>query len=191
MKQSPKMKRLKRRQKRYKSVGLNLVSLMDIFTILVFFLLINSGDVEILQTDNSLELPSSVSERTPKDGTLLVMVNKDAIIVEGRAVASLDDINFSEENEIPLLAEELAYQANKQAGKKSGLSKRQKEYGLAVTIMGDKDTPYSLLKSLIKTCTSKNYRDISLAVNQVSNANEESLLKPSASLEPEVSEVAI
>lgn len=169
MKQSSKLKRLKKRQKRNKAPGLNLVSLMDIFTILVFFLLINSGDVEILQVDDSLELPASVSERTPEDGTLLLMVNKEAIIVEGRTVVDLNDLAIDMANENPngvqiqRLAEELAYQA----GKKEELTDRQKEQGLAITIMGDKDTPYALLKSIIKTCTSHNYRDIALAVNQV------------------------
>jgi biopolymer transport protein ExbD len=50
---------------------LNLVSLMDIFTILVFFLMVNSGDVEILQSDKDITLPDSVSEQKP-DLTLLV-----------------------------------------------------------------------------------------------------------------------
>lgn len=182
MKQSSKLKRLHRRQKRYKAAGLNLVSLMDIFTILVFFLLINSGDVEILQVDDSLELPASVSERTPEDGTLLLMVNKESIIVEGRAIVDLNDLTLalaadaekSAGVEIQLLAEELAYQASK----KTELSDRQKEQGLAITIMGDKDTPYALLKSLIKTCTSQNYRDISLAVNQVPGSGTEDFLQP-------------
>lgn len=178
MKQSPKMKRLQRRQKRAKPAGLNLVSLMDIFTILVFFLLINSGDVEILQTDDSLELPSSVSERAPEDGTLLVMVNKDSIIVEGRAVATVDEVEISEDNEIASLVKELAYHASK----KGELNERQQEYGLAVTIMGDRDTPYRLLKSLIKTCTSQNYRDISLAVNQIAGPKQEPLLDVEAAI---------
>ena len=37
-------------KKHSKTATLNLVSLMDIFTILVFFLMVNSSEVEVLQT---------------------------------------------------------------------------------------------------------------------------------------------
>ena len=43
--------------------ALNLVSLMDIFTILVFFLLVNSSDVETLPNAKDLQLPESISGR--------------------------------------------------------------------------------------------------------------------------------
>ena len=175
MKQSSRLKRLSRHQKRRKAAGLNLVSLMDIFTILVFFLLINSGDVEILKTDDSLELPSSISEQKPEEGTSLLMVNRDAIILDGRPLGALADLALDENGEIAVLAEELAYLSSR----KSELSEREQEHGLAITIMGDKDTPYSLLKSLIKTCTAHNYRDIALAVNQVSSGAEEGEISPS------------
>lgn len=166
-------KRHARHQRKAKAVGLNLVSLMDIFTILVFFLLINSGDVEILQTDDSLELPSSNSERVPEE-TLVVMVNRDAIVVNGRPLALLDSLDLTESGEIVALSEELQYQADR----KDELTTREEEEGFAVTIMGDKDTPYSLLKKIIQTCALYNYRDIALAVNQVPGPTAEDLMAP-------------
>ena len=49
MVRSGRAKRMEKHHKRNKSTAaLNLVSLMDIFTILVFFLLVNSSDVETL-----------------------------------------------------------------------------------------------------------------------------------------------
>jgi biopolymer transport protein ExbD len=36
---------------------LNLVALMDIFTILVLFLMVNNGDVEVLQPERNITLP--------------------------------------------------------------------------------------------------------------------------------------
>ena len=166
-------KRHARHQKKAKVVGLNLVSLMDIFTILVFFLLINSGNVEVLQTDDSLELPSSDSERAPEE-TLVVMVNRDAIVVNGRPLTELDSLELTDSGEIVALSEELQYQAER----KTDLSEREEDEGLAVTIMGDKDTPYSLLKRIIQTCAVHNYRDIALAVNQVPGPKAEDLLAP-------------
>ena len=55
MKQSIRAKRMARHHSRLKKVPtLNLVSLMDIFTILVFFLLVNSSDVEVIETDKNI-----------------------------------------------------------------------------------------------------------------------------------------
>lgn len=173
MRLSARGKRHARHQKKLKAVSLNLVSLMDIFTILVFFLLINSGNVEVLQADDSLELPSSDSDRAPEE-TLVVMVNREAIVVGGRPLANLDSLELSESGEIMVLSEELQYQASR----KTELSEREEEEGLAVTIMGDKDTPYSLLKRIIQTCAAHNYRDIALAVNQVPGPTTEELLTP-------------
>lgn len=162
MNKSHRQKRSGRHHKNSKAASLNLVSLMDIFTILVFFLLINSGDVEVLQRDDTLELPSSVSEKTPEE-TLLLMVNQESIILDGRLLAQLDSLELTDDNQLVALSEELAYRASR----KAQLTDREEEFGLSITIMGDKDTPYNLLKILIKTCTTKNYRDIALAVNKV------------------------
>lgn len=174
MKRSARIKRRARHQKKTKVAGLNLVSLMDIFTILVFFLLINSGNVEVLETDDSLDLPSSNSERAPEE-TLVVLVNRDAIVVGGRPVAEINTLELTNNGEIVALSEELQHQASR----KTNLTEREEQDGFAVTIMGDKDTPYWLLKSIIQTCSAKNYRDIALAVNQIPGAKAEDVLTSS------------
>lgn len=174
MKRSARIKRRARHQKKTKVAGLNLVSLMDIFTILVFFLLINSGNVEVLETDDSLDLPSSNSERAPEE-TLVVLVNRGAIVVGGRPVAELNTLELTNNGEIVALSEELQHQASR----KTNLTEREEQDGFAVTIMGDKDTPYWLLKSIIQTCSAKNYRDIALAVNQIPGTKAEEVLTSS------------
>lgn len=174
MKRSARIKRRARHQKKTKVAGLNLVSLMDIFTILVFFLLINSGNVEVLETDDSLDLPSSNSERAPEE-TLVVLVNRGAIVVGGRPVAELNTLELTNNGEIVALSEELQHQASR----KTNLTEREEQDGFAVTIMGDKDTPYWILKRIIQTCAAENYRDIALAVNQIPGAKAEDVLTSS------------
>ena len=52
--------RMERHHKRHKGgAGINLVSMMDIFTILVFFLLVNSSEVEVLPNAKEFVLPDS------------------------------------------------------------------------------------------------------------------------------------
>lgn len=167
MKTSLRARRMARHQKRLKSGSkLNLVSLMDIFTILVFFLLLNSGDVEVLQNDKSITLPDSVAEKKP-DATLLVIVNESDLLVAGRPMAKVADILKRDGLTIAELENELKHQASR----RPLLSEAEKNQGRAVTIMGDQSIPYALLKKIMSTCAANDYRNISLAVNQVAQAD--------------------
>ncbi|MBX2809605.1 MAG: biopolymer transporter ExbD [Cellvibrionaceae bacterium] len=160
--------RAKRMAKHHRRMGaapkLNLVSLMDIFTILVFFLLFNSSDVEVLSSDKSIKLPESLSTQKP-DTTLLIKVNNEDLLVGSLAVAKVRDVLASGELTIAALEKELHYQASR-----SQLSELEKEKGRAVTIMGDKSVPYTLLKKIMATCAANDFRDISLSVAQVQTA---------------------
>lgn len=167
MKKSIHAKRMDRKHKRNKVSKLNLVSLMDIFTILVFFLLVNSSDVEVLQNDKSLTLPDSVAEKKP-DETLVVMVNQESILVGGRKVADLASVLQSKGSDITGLKEELEYLASRKPYKDDEAAK----LGRDVNIMADKDTPYALLKRVMATCAKAEYRNIALAVSQVENKAE-------------------
>jgi biopolymer transport protein ExbD len=151
---------------------LNLVSLMDIFTILVFFLMVNSGDVEILQSDKNISLPDSVSEQKP-DQTLLIKISATDVIVQGRSVALVEEILLKDNDAIAALDKELNYLADK----KPLLTDTEKEKGRAVTIMGDSSTPYELLKRVMTTCALADYRDISLAVNALPKLDEQAFIE--------------
>ncbi|MDN3638067.1 biopolymer transporter ExbD [Simiduia curdlanivorans] len=162
MKQSLRAKRMAAHHKRQKQGSkLNLVSLMDIFTILVFFLLVNSSDVEVLQTDKSIVLPTSSSEQMP-DTTLVVRINANDLIVGGRAVARVDEVIAAKGLDIEALALELKYLS----AKARPLTPEEQVKGRAVTIMGDKAIPYTLLKKVMATCAQNEYRNISLAVSK-------------------------
>jgi biopolymer transport protein ExbD len=143
---------------------LNLVSLMDIFTILVFFLLINSGNNEILKVSKHIKLPDSVAEQLP-DSTITVMVTETDVIVDGRAVATMEDI-IESDGIIPGLADELNYLASK----REQLTEEEQVRGRAITILGDQTIPYEILKRVMMTCAKSNYRDLSMAVTRVANA---------------------
>lgn len=162
MKQSVHARRMAKHHKRAKSQPkLNLVSLMDIFTILVFFLLVNSSEVEVLQTNKSIKLPESVAEKKPEN-TLLVMVSSESIIINGRALADVAAVLDSADEQIAPLKQELDYLAARKP-----LSPAEQEAGRDITIMGDAEIPYTLLKKIMTTSAQSGYRNISLAVTQV------------------------
>ncbi len=88
MKLSGIQKRAMRRLRNQSSVDLNLVALIDIFTILIFFLMFNMGMAEILPASKSIKLPESTAEKQPKE-TVVVQVSGSDIIVDGRRVAAV------------------------------------------------------------------------------------------------------
>ena len=139
---------------------LNLVALMDIFTILVLFLMVNNGDVEVLQADNSLSLPESVSEQKPV-AALTIKITETQILVEGRAVADVAAALGQEDDSIKLLAQEL----EQQSGRAIALTEQEQQTGRAVNIMADEGMSYRMLKRVMVTCAGSDYRDISLAVD--------------------------
>ena len=142
---------------------LNLVSLMDIFTILVFFLMINSSDVEVLQTSADVKLPDSTSEKRPDEQTVIT-VTDSSIVVMGRQVAEVAALKGTGDVAIAGLAEELRYQAGRKG--------EAPEDGRKITIMGDREIPYWLLKKIMLTCTTEDYARISLAVNRLETTAE-------------------
>lgn len=145
-------------KKRSRPAALNLVSLMDIFTILVFFLMVNSSEVEVLQTSSKIKLPESSSEQRPEN-RLVISVSHDDVVLQGRPVARVTDIAGIADNLIPGLRDELAYQAGRRGTVPEG--------GHEITIMGDHELPYWLLKKIMYTCQSEDFSQISLAVNRI------------------------
>lgn len=165
MVKSARAKRMEKHHKRNKGAGqLNLVSLMDIFTILVFFLLVNSSDVQTLPNVKELQLPESIAEEKAKE-TVVIMIGETDLIVQGTVVAKIADIMATVGNDIPELREALLSQNDRVLRREA----QEDIAGREVTIMGDKDIPYRLLKKVMATCTESDYGRISLAVLQKSS----------------------
>jgi len=159
MKMSRRARRMERHHKRSRaSATLNMVSLMDIFTILVFFLLVNSSDVENLPSAKAIQLPESVAEKSPK-ATIVVSISSDDILVQGRKVASVKELQNSTVDVIDGLKTELDYQSTRRAVTAEAAKQRR-----SVTILADKAIPYRIIKLVMITCVRAQYENISLAV---------------------------
>jgi biopolymer transport protein ExbD len=160
MKMSRRARRMERHHQRRKDSGLNLVSLMDIFTILVFFLLVSSSSVQQLPSSKDIKLPTSIARKAPEE-TLVIAVTSRHILVQGRKVAQTAEVLASNEDLIPALVEELKFQASKMS-----FAVQDKSKGRAVTILGDEALPYALLRKILATCRQANYTRIAFAANQ-------------------------
>jgi biopolymer transport protein ExbD len=159
MRDSRRMKRMGRNKR--KIAGLNLTPLMDVFTILVFFLLFHSSGGDILETPKQIQLPDSVVETKPRE-TVEIMVSPEVVLVQGEAVIStpaLFDGRIGSVAEITERLEELERNI-------IGISTKTVAESKEVTILADKTIPFKVLKKIMSTCTDSGYGRISLAVIQ-------------------------
>lgn len=140
---------------------LNLVALMDIFTILVFFLLLNSGEAEKLENAKFVQLPDSHAGTAPH-GDLVVLIGEESIWLGDELVMNLEELDTKSSSIEPLSQALIAYRE-----RKGELNAYEQQNGLALTIMGDHAVPFGLLKNVMATCRLEDFRDIALAVNRV------------------------
>jgi biopolymer transport protein ExbD len=155
-------RRISRMTRNKKSVPkLNLTSLMDVFTILVFFLLVNSATTEVLQQPKQITLPDSVVEAKPRE-TVVIFIGKEDVLVQGVAVARVADIQALESEEIEPIGVRLA----ELSGNVIGLSTQAVAESQEVTVLADKSVPFSVVKKVMATCTGQGYTRVSLAVVQ-------------------------
>lgn len=174
MKASMRARRMARNHRRLHSAAkLTLVPIIDIFTMLLFFLMVNTGNVEVLDLDKTIHLPDSSAQKRPEE-TILIKINADDIVVQGRKVANVSDVLAGKEDDIAALHQEL----DLWAARKLDVSADEKERGHPVTIMGDQQIPYQLLKRVMSTCAQANFRDISLAVATLPEGNAQPATAP-------------
>ncbi len=159
MRNTRRIKRMSRN--RVKITKMNLTSLMDVFTILVFFLLINSGSVQVMESPKNVKLPESRVETKPRD-TVVIFVSKDEVLVQGKVVALVADILADESGTIDPITLRLAQLKENIVGPNTLAVAGSQE----VTILADKSVPFAVIKKIMTTCTSEGYENVSLGVIQ-------------------------
>jgi biopolymer transport protein ExbD len=160
------MKRMTRAHK-HKKATLNLVSLMDVFTILVFFLLVNSSSSEVLEPPKQIKLPDSIVEAKPRE-TIIVMITGEQILVQGDNVITTAEALEWKDGIIEPIRQRLLDQQKKVIGLRTRAIAESKE----VTVLADRVMPFKLLKKVMASCTAAGFGKISLAVNQKAAAEQ-------------------
>jgi biopolymer transport protein TolR len=161
MSMSHRAQRMLQHQMRHRAdAELNLIPMIDILSVMVSFLLVYSTNVELLQNTKAIEIPQSIAEQQPRQ-TVVVMLTKDELFVQGEPIASVAEISATDGDIIGPLREALKRPTLVgQEVTEKDLAERE------ITVMGDKALPYEVLKKVMRTCTDADYGKISLAVLQ-------------------------
>ncbi len=171
---SSRARRMLQHQLRNKAdAELNLIPMIDILSVMVSFLLVYSTEVEVVQNTKGIEMPESISQQKPKE-TVVVMLTKDELFVQGERVASLQEVRDGEGLIVAPLRDALKRPTL------VGQAMTDKEIAdREITVMADKAIPYEVLKKVMSTCTDADYGKLSFALTQKDKAVDISLLRHS------------
>jgi biopolymer transport protein ExbD len=149
-----------------KPPSLSLTSLMDVFTILVLYLLVNQGTGADIDPPKSIKLPDSVVETSPRQSVILT-VSDTGVYLQGEAVATVADVLESKQDYVESIRQEMVklMEYSETQGGQVAANKTE------VTILADRGVPFKILKKLMSTSSSAGYVKISLAVNQKEKQN--------------------
>jgi biopolymer transport protein ExbD len=159
MKLTPRQRRAEHKGRNKTMVDMNLVSLIDVFTILIFFLMSNVG-VETISSTRAVQLPESMSQKAPKETVMIVVTGTEIVVGDKVAVSVADALRVDGDLIQPLKAM-LDVEASREV-----ILKENESDSKRVTIMGDKDIPYRLLRKVMFTAARAGYSDVSFAVRQ-------------------------
>ena len=159
MRESRRIKRMSRNKTKIPKI--NLTSLMDVFTILVFFLLVNSGQSELLDAPKQVTLPESFVESKPRE-TVVIFISPTEVVVQGQRVMSLEEVVATGAPYLEPISAQLAALKARVIGRSTQVTAASQE----ITVLADKSIPFEIIEKVLSTCTSQGYTRISLAVTQ-------------------------
>jgi len=156
--------RIKQHRKRgHHGSHMALVPFIDMLTMLVVFLLLHSSDAEILPNTKNIQIPQSIADLKPHE-TVTIMVTKEDLLVNGRIVGKVAEVAALPADKMIIVDLQTALKEQndriQRETAKENLAERE------ITIMGDKGTPFSVLKRVMATATASDYGKVSLAVIQ-------------------------
>lgn len=158
MRESRRLKRMERNNRSH-HVCLNLIPMLDILSVLVFFLLFHSFNGAM--PEQRLTLPESLVETKPR-GTLAISVTAEAVMIQGKTVVRTAELYDDRIGVVPEITARLEQLQPYTISDKTGVETETRE----ITLLSDKTIPFKVLKKIMTSCTASGYGKISLAVIQ-------------------------
>ncbi|AKU93053.1 ExbD/TolR family protein [Vulgatibacter incomptus] len=148
--------------KRNTNLELNLTSMIDIFVLMVVFLIQQfSADGDLLFLTDKIRMPEA-AHYEQLDRAPVIQVSQEDISVEGALIAQVSDVEREELWNIQPLEEKLrdqkkAFEVLRQAGA-SG------EFKGDINIQADKGVPFKIIKKVMYSANQAGYFNINFAV---------------------------
>jgi biopolymer transport protein TolR len=161
MRESRRLRRMERNNKRHYA-SLNLIPMLDVLSVLVFFLLFHSFNGDL--PEQRIALPQSVVETKPR-GTVAISVTPEAVLIQGEPVVGTPGLLDDRIGTVPEVTERLA-QIQRSMNSDPVANTFAEAEAREITLLADKTIPFKVLKKIMTSCTASGYGKISLAVIQ-------------------------
>jgi len=156
--------RYRRRKRNDGTVKLNITSMIDMFTLMVVFLLKNySSQGQLVTPATGLLLPTSTVEKMAAEA-LSVKVSRNTIMVENEVV--IDPVAYEKlvaQKEFMIEPLYKVLNRNAEEAKKSAAMFKT-EFSGKISIQGDVEIPYNILTRVMYTCGQAGYPVMNLVV---------------------------
>jgi len=141
--------------------GLMLTSLVDMFTIIVIFLLMNfSANGEVLYMSKDIKLPDAYHgaqlERAP-----VISVSGDAVTFDGRQVASTDELVKGDVLNVPELED--ALRDERRRYETIHAQDPDHPFRGLVNVQADRKIPFKVIKRIMFACNQSGFGNINFA----------------------------
>lgn len=139
---------LKQKERRIRMISLSLTSMVDMFAILVLYLLTSTSTVtQWLQMSHVVSLPQGKFGQVPtKAGTL--EVTKETLYADDKPLVSIKEILNGSALITPL---------------KTWLKLRKASGGF-INLVGDRSIPFGAVQRIVATCQESGYNNVNLAI---------------------------
>jgi len=154
-------------KKKKESASLNITSMMDMFTIILVFLLKSfSAEGSLLTNADNLVLPNSASKKKPSEVSLQLAVTQDMILLDNQAVVPTEDVrNIPAEAADPIITKlEERLQVCLEAEKLMVLSGALNTIQGKIIVQVDKNIDFDVLFKIMNTCGKSGYNNMNFAV---------------------------
>lgn len=156
-------------RKKKEGGGLIITSLIDVFVILVIYLIQNfSAEGQLVNNAENLTLPYSNSTKDIKEVSLSMAITSDMILVDDQPVVPSEDVKLiPNEDPDPVILKlkeslEAKHQMEEEMVRMGALNKFEGKCVIQI----DKNIPFDLVYKVINTASKVGYIDIKLAVQK-------------------------
>jgi len=154
-------------KKKTENASLNITSMMDMFTIILVFLLKSfSAEGSLLTNADNLVLPNSASKKKPTEVTLQLAVTQDMILLDNQAVVPTEDArNIPPDAHDPIISKleerlKACLAAEEEMVRIGALNAVQGK----IIVQVDKNIDFDVLFKIMNTCGKSGYNNMNFAV---------------------------
>lgn len=155
----------KRGIKKQEEAGLIITSLIDVFVIVLVFLLRTiSAEGNLLTSADNLVLPMSAHAKSPTEISMIILGTEKNITVDGVPIAETSEVRKQDSLLIGSVAKVLIKKHEEE--KKAEMLGVIKDAAGKVVVQFDKNLPYDVVTKVMATCGYAGYSNIKFAVLQ-------------------------